>query len=244
LWHDPNAAIGKRIRESLKGTWRTVVGVVGDERDDGANQPAPTIVYWPTLMKDFAGDTGGNISGPRTVAFVIRSSRAGSEQFLAEIRRAIWSVNPNLPLAEVRTLEAIYKKSLARTSFTLVMLAIAGAMALLLGLVGIYGVISYSVSQRTREIGIRMAIGARQEELTRMFVRHGVLLAGVGIACGLSAAIVLSRLISSLLFGVSATDPLTYCAVSIGLVAAAALASFVPARKVAAVDPLEALRAE
>jgi putative ABC transport system permease protein len=244
LWHNPNAAIGKRIRESLKGTWRTVVGVVGDERDDGVNQPAPSIVYWPTLMKDFAGDTGGSLSGPRTVAFVIRSSRTGSEQFLAEIRRAVWSVNPNLPLAEVRTLAAIYKKSLARTSFTLVMLVIAGAMALLLGLVGIYGVISYSVSQRTREIGIRMAIGARQEELTRMFVRHGVLLAGVGIVCGLSAAIVLSRLISSLLFGVSATDPLTYCAVSIGLVAAAALASFVPARKVAAVDPLEALRAE
>jgi len=243
-WNDPNAAIGKRIRESLTGTWRTVVGVVGDVRADGVNQKAPTIVYWPTLMKDFAGGTGGSLSAQSRVAIVIRSSRTGSEQFLAEIRRAVWSVNPNLPLAAVRTLEAIYQRSLARTSFTLVMLAIAGAMALLLGLVGIYGVISYSVSQRTREIGIRMAIGAGQHELTRMFVRHGLLLASIGIACGLSAAIVLSRLMTSLLFGVRATDPLTYCAVSIGLVAAAALASFVPARRVAAVDPVEALRAE
>lgn len=243
-WNDPNAAIGKRIRESLTGRWRTVVGVVGDVRADGVNQKAPTIVYWPTLMKDFAGGTGGSLSAQSRVAIVIRSSRTGSEQFLAEIRRAVWSVNPNLPLAAVRTLEAIYQKSLARTSFTLVMLAIAGAMALLLGLVGIYGVISYSVSQRTREIGIRMAIGARPHELTRMFVRHGLLLASIGIACGLSAAIVLSRLMTSLLFGVSATDPLTYCAVSIGLAAAAALASFVPARRVAAVDPVEALRAE
>ena len=133
---------------------------------------------------------------------------------------------------------------MARTSFTLVMLAIAGGMALLLGIVGIYGVISYSVSQRTREIGIRMALGARPGELQRMFVRHGLVLAGIGVAFGAGAAVGLSRLMASLLFEVSPFDPLTYAAVSVVLVAAAVLASYLPARRASAVDPVEALRAE
>jgi putative ABC transport system permease protein len=153
-------------------------------------------------------------------------------------------VNPNLPLANVRTLQDIYDASLARTSFTLVMLAIAGAMALLLGVAGIYGVISYSVSQRTREIGIRIALGARNAEVIRMFVGHGVRLAGVGVACGVVAAIGLARLMSSLLFDVSPIDPLTYGAVALGLGAAAVLASYVPALRATSVDPVEALRAE
>jgi len=124
------------------------------------------------------------------------------------------------------------------------MLAIAGAMALLLGIIGIYGVISYSVSQRAREIGIRLAIGAQQGELTRMFVRHGLILAGIGVGFGLVAAAGLSRLMISLLVDVSPLDPATYIAVSLVLVGAAAVASYVPARRVSAVDPIEALRAE
>jgi ABC-type antimicrobial peptide transport system permease subunit len=124
------------------------------------------------------------------------------------------------------------------------MLVIAGGMALLLGVVGIYGVISYSVSQRTREIGIRMALGARREELTHMFVRHGLLLAAIGVACGLFAAIAPTRLMSSLLFEVSAIDPVSYGAVAAGLVGAAVFASYLPARKASTVDPIEALRAE
>ena len=107
--------------------------------------------------------------------------------------RAVWSLNPSLPLASVRTLDEVVSASMARTSFTLVILAIAGAMALLLGVAGIYGVISYSVSQRTREIGIRMALGAERQEVTRMFVRYGLGLAAIGIACGLAAAIALTR---------------------------------------------------
>jgi ABC-type antimicrobial peptide transport system permease subunit len=161
-----------------------------------------------------------------------------------KISRAVWSVNPNLPLANVRTLEEIYDASLARTSFTLVMLAIAGAMALLLGVAGIYGVISYSVSQRTREIGIRIALGAQKAEVTRMFVRHGLGLAAIGIACGLAAAFGLMRLMSSLLFDVSPIDPLTYGAVALSLVVAAVMASHVPAVRATMVDPVEALRAE
>jgi ABC-type antimicrobial peptide transport system permease subunit len=156
----------------------------------------------------------------------------------------VWSVNPNLPLANVRTMEEIYDRSLARTSFTLVMLAIAGAMALLLGVVGIYGVISYSVSQRTREIGIRLALGAPFGEVTGMFVRHALLLSGIGAACGLAAAFALTRLMKSLLFDVSPADPLTYVLVSAGLIGAAMLASYLPARRATSIDPAVALRAE
>ena len=165
-------------------------------------------------------------------------------EFFRQVRQAVWSVNPNLPLADVHALEYFYRKSMARTSFTLVMLAVPGSMALLLGIVGLYGVIAYSVSQRKREIGIRMALGAQRQELTGMFVRHGLGLTIAGLACGLSAALVLMRLMSSLLFGVGFVDPVTYGAVSAGLVATAALASYLPSRRVAAVNPVEALRAE
>jgi predicted permease len=240
-WNDPASALGKRIRVATTDDWREVIGVVGNVHDDGMNKEASLSVYWPIMMDRFEGD-GTSIR--RGVAFAIRSQRAGSEAFLKEVRQAVWSVDPNLPLADVHTLDYFYGKSLARTSFTLVMLAVAGAMALLLGTVGIYGVIAYSVSQRTREIGIRMALGAQQQILTGMFVRHGLLLTGVGVACGLCAAAILMRLMSSLLFGVSPVDPLTYGAVSIGLVTTAFLASYLPSRRAAAVDPVEALRAE
>ena len=153
-------------------------------------------------------------------------------------------MNPNLPLASVRTLREVYDASLARTSFTLVMLAIAGGMALLLGVAGIYGVIAYSVSERTREIGIRIALGARAGEVTRMFLRHGLVLAAVGVVIGLAAALAATRVMTSLLFEISPADPLTYAAVSGTLVAAALVASYVPAVRATAIDPADALRAE
>jgi len=241
LWGDAGSAIGKRIRENLKSPWREVIAVVGDEREDGVDQKAPPIVMWPLLMDNF---TGEQKFVARNLAFAVRSSRTGSLGFVSEISRAIWSVNPDIPVADVHTLQEIYNKSLARTSFTLVMLAIAGAMALLLGVVGIYGVISYSVSQRTREIGIRMALGARKEELTRMFVGQGLRLAMIGVACGLIAAVGLTRLMKSLLFEVNPLDPATFAAVALGLVLAASLASYLPALRATAVDPMEALRAD
>jgi putative ABC transport system permease protein len=241
LWHDPAAAIGKQIRDSPKGLWREVVGVAADVRDDGIDRNAPATVFWPILMSNFSGD---DVAVRRTIAYLVRSRRTGASGLVDEIGRAVWSVNPNLPLANVRTLQEVYEQSMARTSFTLVMLAIAGAMALLLGVAGVYGVIAYSVSQRTREIGIRIALGARAAEVTRLFVGHGVRLAAIGVACGLAVAITVTRLLSSLLFDVSATDPLTYAAVAVGLAAAAALASYVPARHATAVDPVHALRAE
>jgi hypothetical protein len=241
LWRDSGAAIGKRIRESLNAPWREVIGVVSDERDDGVSQKAPSVVIWPMLMGKFSRE---DEFVSRNLAYMVRSSRTGSSGFMNEISQAVWSVNPNLPLADVHTLQELYDKSLARTSFTLVMLAIAGAMALLLGVVGIYGVISYSVSQRTREIGIRMALGARKEELMRMFVGQGLRLAAIGVACGLVAAAGLTRLMTSLLFEVNPVDPLTFATVALGLVFAAALASYLPALRASGVDPMEALRAD
>jgi predicted permease len=241
LWRNPAAALGKRIRESPKGAWREVIGVAGNERDDGADQKAPTIVYWPMMVKNFWSMP---VMMHRTMAFAIRSPRTGSASFLDEIRRSVWSVNPNLPLAQVQSVREIYDHSMARTSFTLVMLALAAAMALLLGLVGIYGVISYSVSQRTREIGIRMALGAGHRTIRHMFVRNGLVLAAIGVGCGLVAAATVTRLMSALLFEVSPLDPVTYGAVSVVLVGAAFLASYVPARRATVIDPADALRAE
>ncbi len=240
-WGEPANALGKRIQVSTKDDWREIIGVVGDVHDDGVNKKPPTCVYWPLLQARFESD---DISLRRDVAFIIRTPRAGSEAFLKDAREAVWSVDANLPLASVHTFDYFYKRSMARTSFTLIMLGVAGSMALLLGVVGIYGVIAYSVSQRTREIGIRMALGAQQPTVTGMFVRHGLLLTGVGVACGLVAAVLLMRLMSTLLFNVNPVDPVTYGAVSLGLVATAWLASYLPSRRAATVDPVEALRAE
>ncbi|MGH9411431.1 MAG: FtsX-like permease family protein, partial [Vicinamibacterales bacterium] len=241
LWGSPTAALGRSIRESMKTPWRQVIGVVADVRDDGVDQKAPTTAYFPTFMHDFEGDA---VSIRRSPAFVIRSRRAGSSSLLRDVGQAVWSMNPNLPLANVRTLQEIYQKSLARTSFALIMLSIAGAMALLLGVAGIYGVISYAVSQRRREIGIRVALGARPQQVTRLFLGQGLRLAVVGAVLGLAGAVALMRLMGSLLFGVSAVDPITYAGVAIGLVAIALLACYVPAVRATAVSPVEALRAE
>jgi predicted permease len=241
LWGAPGAALGKRIREGATDPWREIVGVVGDVYDDGAQQKAPTFSYWPALMDMFWGNP---VQVRRDGVFLIRTRRAATESFLTEARQAIWRVDANLPIFQVRTLKDVYDKSMARTSFALVMLAIAGAMALLLGVVGIYGVIAYAVSQRRREIGIRIALGAPAAGLQRMFVRHGLLLAIIGAALGLAAAAGLTRLVESLLFGVKALDPATYAAVAVLLIAAAALASYLPARRATAVDPMEALRIE
>jgi predicted permease len=242
LWGSPSAAIGKRFREFPSMPWHEVVGVVQDVRENGVNQSSPTTVYWPSMMHDLYGP--GPLDARRTAYFALRSSRAGTQTFINEMQRAVWSVNANLPVAAISTMQDIYSESMARTSFTLVMLAIAGTMALALGVLGIYGVISYAVSQRTREIGIRMALGANKSELLWMFVRSALVLTGVGTAVGLGAAAALMRLMRTLLFGISPLDPITFTAVPIVLVAAAALASYLPARRTAAVDPVEALRAE
>jgi predicted permease len=241
MWGGARAALGKRVREGATDPWREIVGVVGDVYDDGAQQRAPSFVYWPALMGKIWGD---QVHVSRFAVFAIRTNRAATESFLTEARQAIWSQDANLPVFLVRTLQDLDDQSMARTSFTLVLLAIAGGMSLLLGVVGIYGVIAYAVTQRTREIGIRMALGAQPGGLQRMFVRHGLLLAGIGAALGLAAAAGLTRQMKALLFGVAAFDPATYAVVAAILVAAAALASYFPSRRATSVDPVKALRAE
>jgi predicted permease len=240
-WNTPANALRKRIRVGSTDDWREIVGVAANVYDDGVSKKPPAAVYWPIMMDHFEGEAQ---MVRRDVSFAIRSTRAGSESFLKEVREAVWSVNPNLPLADIHTIEYYYTRSMARTTFTLIMLAVAGGMALLLGVVGIYGVIAYSVSQRTREIGIRMALGAQQNVLSNMFVRHGLILTSIGVACGLVAAAIVMRLMSSLLFQVNPVDPVTYAAVALVLVFTAFLASYLPSRRAAAVDPVDALRAE
>jgi predicted permease len=232
-WKDPSRALGKRVRSSGSNPWREIVGVVGDERDDGLNQPATAIVYWPLLNDSYER---------RTMAYAVRSTRVGAPGFLRELQQAVWSVNPNLPLAAVQTLSEIQADSMAQTSFAMVMLAIAASVALLLGVVGIYGVIAYVATRRTREIGIRIALGAQAGDVRRMFLRRGLWLTTAGVALGIAVALVLTRVMSALLFGVGPMDPMTYVAVSATLAGVALLATYLPARRASRVDPLVALR--
>ena len=241
LWGSPNNALGKRIRVSSKDDWREVVGVVGEVHDNGISKPAMPTAWWPLLMSNFEGDKD---NARRWVVFVLRTDRAGSESLVNDMRRAVWSIDPNLPLTDVRTQGFLYEQSMARTSFTLVMLGLAAGIALLLGLVGLYGVIAYSATQRRREIGIRIAMGAERGHITGMFVRQGLLLAAVGVGCGVGVALAVTRLLRSLLFHVGPMDPVTYAVACAALFGAAALASYLPSRRTASVDPVEALRAE
>jgi predicted permease len=235
-WRTPSDALGKRIRLPLdEPVWYEIIGVSGNERDDGLNRPATAIVYWPLLNEGYM---------PRTVAYAVRSSRVGSPGFLRELQQAVWSVNPSLPFAAVQTLDEIQASAMAQTSFMMVMVAIAAAMALLLGVVGIYGVIAYLAARRTREIGIRLALGAEQRDVRRLILRHGLMLTGVGIAAGIIVSLATSRMISALLFGVAPSDPVTYAGVSIALSAVALLATWLPARRASQVEPLVALRYE
>jgi predicted permease len=233
-WGSAAEALGKRVR-AFRPSWHEIVGVSGDEHDDGVNQPATPIVYWPMLNE---------IYGRTTIAYAVRSSRVGSRSFLGELQQAVWSVNSSLPLANVLTLEEIHAASMAQTSFAMVMLAIAAVVALLLGVVGIYGVIAYTATQRTREIGIRIALGAQTGDVRRLLLRHGLLLTGAGIALGMGASVAVGRVLSALLFGVSPMDPVTYAAVPAALAAVALLATWLPARRASRVDPVEALRAD
>jgi predicted permease len=241
-WGTPEAALGKRIQTIKGAPWREVIGVAEDTYDNGVDRPAPTIAYWPSLGESLY--RAGQTNVERATTLVIRTDRAGTASLLDEVRRAVWSANASLPLAAVRTMQEIYDRSLARTSFTLVMLTIAASMGLLLGVVGVYGVISCSVSQRTREMGIRLALGADHRRLKLLFLRHGLGLVGAGVVVGLSASAALARLMSSLLFGVSPLDPMTYVVVPLLLIFVTMLASYLPARRAAGVNPLGALKAE
>jgi predicted permease len=235
-WGDVASAIGKRVRAPLQDApWREIVGVVGDERDDGLNHPPTAIVYWPMLNESYRW---------RIMAYAVRSPRVGTPGFLGELAQAVRSVDRNLPLSNTQTLKEIRARSMAQTSFALVMLSIAASVAILIGVVGIYGVIAYAASQRTREIGLRMALGAQLGDVRRMFLRQGLVLTSIGIALGIGVAAILTRVMSAFLFGVGPLDLVTYAAVSATLAAAALLATYLPARRASLIDPIVALRAD
>jgi len=240
-WGSSAAAIGKLVRTGATDPWHEVIGVAGNMYDNGVNQDPPTEIYWGLFQDRWV--TQKELVR-RYVHFVVRTPRAGSAAFFSDSERAVWSVNRDLPLAYKKTVGELYTKSMARTSFTLVLLSMAGAMTLLLGIVGLYGVIAYAISQHTREIGIRIALGAQRPALTRMYVREGLILTGMGVLCGISVAFATMRLMSSLLYHVSPMDPWTYVAATLSIIAIAWIATYLPSRRAAIVDPVHALRAE
>jgi putative ABC transport system permease protein len=243
-WGRPEAAIGRRLRPGALGdTWREVVGVVEDVHDDGAHNPAPPIVYFRTGVHN-AERSDRPPSIRRGLTLAVRTSRAGAESFVRELATAIHSVNPGVPLAQVRTLDDVYRRSMARTSFTLILLGIAGTMALALSIIGVYGVLAYAVGQRRREVSVRVALGAQPHQVKGLFLQRGMVLACVGSVVGLGAAMALSRWVSSLLFGVTALDPATYITAAMIVSAAALMASYIPARRALSVNPAESLRAD
>jgi putative ABC transport system permease protein len=243
-WGQANRAPGKRLRQGALGNeWIEVVGVVEDVRDDGVHKQAPPIVYFRTGVHN-ASRPDRLPSVRRGLTLAIRSSRVGTESFLREVETAIHSVNPSLPLAQVRTLDEVYRRSMARTSFTLILLGIAGIMSLALAIIGVYGVLAYAVGQRRREVSIRVALGAQPNQVKSLFVKRGILLACAGSVIGMAAAMALSRWVSSLLFGVTALDPATYVASASIVSTAALIASYIPARRASTVDPMESLRAD
>ena len=236
-WSTVEGAIGKRVLIGTSQTWQEVIAVVADVHDAGAHMPAPPMIYWPARLQDF-------VAGPllpRSVNFVMRSERTGTEAFVREIRQAVVEVMPGLPVFQIRSLRDVYDQSMAPTSFSLVLLGIAGGMALLLGIVGIYGVLAYAVMQRRREVGIRLALGAPSGSVKRLFVYRGMMLSGVGIAIGAAVAAGITRWMSSLLFGVTPVDAVTFAAAAAVLTLAALAASYLPAHRAAAVDPVETL---
>jgi predicted permease len=230
-WGEPAKAVGKRVRFGNSGPWNEVVGVAESVHFVGVNHGAPTTVYT-------------HVGGRRGVTFAIRSERAGTDAFHREVADAIHAVSRSLPLANVRTLNEVYRRSMARTSFVLVLLGMAGGMALTLAIVGVYGVLAYAAAGRRREVGIRVALGAEPRALKWLFVRKGLVLNLVGGSVGLALTVGLSRWISSLLFGVTPLDPPAYIASGVLISAAAMAASYIPARRAASADPMETLRSE
>jgi predicted permease len=241
IWGDPQAAVGRRVRNVDGRPWREIVGVARDIHHDGLDRAAPATAYWPVVVADLWED---GVEVQRSMSFVARLERPLTPELADDVRRAVWSVNPNLPVADLRTVDRLVEESLARTSFTLVMLGIAALVALLLGAVGLYGVIAFAVAQRTREFGVRMALGARATDVGRLVLRRAAVLIGIGITAGVLASLAATRLMTALLYGVAPGDPLTLLAVAALLATIAVAATLVPVIRAARVDPVEALRSE
>ena len=232
------SAIGKRIRILLNGPWYTVVGVAGDVRDAALDRPADQMVYCPLMPPP----TDVRWS-PRDLAFVVRTP-GDPAAMSGAVRDAIRRLDPSLPLYRTRTLADLVAQASARRELVLRLISAASAIALLLGAIGLYGVMAYVVSLRTREIGIRMALGDRPAAVGLIVARQGVAVATAGVAAGLAGAVVLARYLGPLLFDVAPADPVVFVLSGLLMLLLAAAASWIPARRAAAVDPALALRGE
>jgi putative ABC transport system permease protein len=241
--HWPDAsAIGRRVAPGLPVEdmkWYSIVGVVGDVRDDGLAQDAPAMVYFPVI--GLGGEFGDWTI--RTMSVALRTS-SDPMSLAPAAREKLWALDSRLPLISVRSGDALLAASTASTSYTMILLGISASVALLLGTIGIYGVISYIVSQRTREIGVRMALGAGRADVNRMVVGQGLRLALLGVGIGLAGALAATQLMSSLLFGVSSRDPLTFIVNATLLFVIAGVASFIPAWRASGLNPVKALHYE
>ncbi|NJD19883.1 MAG: FtsX-like permease family protein [Gemmatimonadetes bacterium] len=246
LWGSAEAAVGKRSAARPEPPrWYEVVGVAADVHEQGPGQDPPMVVYWPLVTLAFwEGEPADQASTWRAMGIALRSQRVGTPGFADEVREAIWSVNPNLPVRQLRALDELEAQAVATTSFSLKLLMIAAAVALLLGVIGVYGVLSYAVSQRVPELGMRIALGAPVGRVMAMVLKQGMALSVGGVAVGLALAAGLARLMEGLLFGVSPADPVTFGGVALILVLVALAASWLPARRAARVDPMTALRSE
>ncbi|MEK6289031.1 MAG: ABC transporter permease [Acidobacteriota bacterium] len=224
--------IGKRLL-ALDGKPHEIVGVVGDARQWGLNLPAPDEIYFPFAQVNFTSNA----------TLVVRA--AGDPGGLADaVRGAVREVSPDAPVYRMKAMVDVVADSTAQQRFNMVLMSVFAAVALLMATIGLYGVISYSVTQRTHEIGVRMALGASTGDVMKLVVGQGMILTATGVAIGLGAAFGLTRLVSTLLFGVSPTDPLTFALISVILTGVALVACFVPARRATKVDPMIALRHE
>ncbi len=245
FWGDASP-IGKRLKRGLptaqEGVWYTIVGVAGDVRDESLDAAPEEVVYFPLLPHEDEDNSGFT---PSVMSLTLLAKDGIDPTSLTgALRDAVRRSDPSLPLLRPRTTAEIASEAMARTTFAMIMLAIAAAVALLLGTIGIYGVLSHAVIQRTREIGVRLALGAAPAQVRGMLVSQGMRLAAVGTGIGLIGALLLAHLLAALLFGVEARDPLTYFGVAVILIAVAAIASFLPARRAARIAPTEALRCE
>jgi len=240
FWPNENA-IGRGVRccNDTPPFYR-VVGVTSEVRTHGLDRSPGQIVYFPAIP--FVGNNRGVEWRLTYSRMIVRTAGTPMQTLVPAIRRIVNEIDPQIPITDIAPMEELLAKSLARRSFTMMLLATAAALALLLSAVGIYGVISYVVAQRRGEIGIRMALGARAAEVRGLVVRQSLALAGVSITIGLVAALATTRVLRSLLFGVSPTDPLVLGGATVVLVLLAGLASYAPARRASRVDPVEALR--
>ncbi len=242
LFGSAAAALGRRVREyyDKAAPWLEIVGVSGDVHDDGADQPPPGTIYWPAQPDERLLSMSGYQA--RRVTVAVRTDRAGRQELLPQLREAVRAVAPTVPVSQVRTLDEVYGRSMARTSFTLVMLGIGGAMALVLSVSGIYGLVAYTVARRGREIGIRLAVGAQRADISRLFMRRALAMTAIGVAAGLGGAAAVTRLLEGLLFGIDPLDPVAFAAAPVLLVGAAVLASYLAVRRATGLDPVDTLR--